>query len=132
MDADAGDVAGVAEAEVGPCLAAVDGAVDAVAVADVAADLGLAHAGVDHVGVGLGGGDGPDCGGVEEAVRDVFPVGAAVRGLPDATGAGAEVEDAGVGNVASYGDGAAAAMGTDETPFHSVEQVRMHGCKLAI
>ena len=59
VHADAGDVAGVAKTEVGPGLAAVDGAVDAVAVADVAADLGLAHAGVDHVGVGLGGGDGP-------------------------------------------------------------------------
>src|SRR5262249_27740834 len=47
VDAHAADVAGVGQAEVAPGLPAVVGAVDAVAVRDVAPDRRLARAGVD-------------------------------------------------------------------------------------
>src|SRR5205814_2451175 len=54
VDPDLADVAGVLEPEVGPGLAAVGGAVDTVAVRDVATDAGLAHPGIDDVRVGCG------------------------------------------------------------------------------
>ena len=110
---DAGDMAGVPQAKMRPGLPAVVGAVDTVAVTGVAADAGLSHAGVDHVGVGLCGGDCSDGCGVEKAVGNVLPVGTAVGGLPNAAGAGAEVEDAGVRHVSGDGYDAAAAVGAD-------------------
>ena len=109
----AGDMAGVPQAKMRPGLPAVVGAVDTVAVTGVAAYAGLSHAGVDHVGVGLCGGDCSDGCGVEEAVGNVLPVGTAVGGLPNAAGAGAEVEDAGVRHVSGDGYDATAAVRAD-------------------
>src|SRR5690606_22354397 len=52
VDSHAGDVARVLQAQVGPGVAAVVGAVDAIPGDDVAADAGLAHPDVDDVAVG--------------------------------------------------------------------------------
>ena len=66
-----------------PGLAGVGGFVDAVAGLDVAADVGLAGADVDDVGIGRGDGEGADgLGGL--VVEDRLPVDAAVAGFPDA------------------------------------------------
>src|SRR5262249_5223001 len=97
MDQDVADVARVAQADVAPGAAAVAGAVDAVAVRDVAADGGLAGAGVEDARLRGRDGDRADGGGAEGAVRDVLPVAAAAGRLPDAAGAGAEVEGPVVG-----------------------------------
>ena len=52
MDADAPDRVGVGETEVPPALPGIVRAVDAVALENVGAQLHLAHADVDDVGVG--------------------------------------------------------------------------------
>ena len=52
MDADPSDRVGVGQAEVPPALPGIVRAVDAVALEDVGAQLHLAHADVDDVGVG--------------------------------------------------------------------------------
>ena len=117
MDADAGDVTGVLEAEVLPGRAGVVGAVYAVAVGEVDADACLAHAGVNDVGVGLGYGDRAHGGGVEVAVGDVLPVRAAVGGLPDPAADRAEVEDARVDWVTGDGDDAPGTVGPDAAPL---------------
>jgi hypothetical protein len=83
MDADAGDVPGVVEADVLPRPAGVGRFPDAVAVRDVAADGLLAAPDVDDVRVGLADGDGADRA-AEEAVGDVLPRGPAVGRAPDA------------------------------------------------
>src|SRR5439155_23472041 len=58
--------------DVQPVLAAVGRSVNAVADDDVAADVGLAGAGVDDVGVGRRNGDAAD-GGIDLVVKDGFP-----------------------------------------------------------
>ena len=60
VDADRGDGQRLLEADVRPRLAGVGRLVDAVALDDVAAQLGLAHADVDDVRIRLGDGDGAD------------------------------------------------------------------------
>ena len=117
MDADAGDMAGVLEAEVRPGCAGVVGAVYAVAVGEVDADARLAHARIHDVGVRLGDGDRADRGGVEEAVGYVLPVRAAVGGLPDAAADRTEVEDARVDGVTGDGDDPPGTVGPDAPPF---------------
>ena len=128
IDADAADVARVGQADAAPGRAAVGRPVDAVAVRDVDADARLAGAGVDDVGVGGGHGDRAHGGGPEEAVGDVLPVGAAVGRLPDAAGAGAEVEGLRVRRVPGDRHHAAAAVRTDAAPLDRVEQFR---CKVS-
>ena len=70
MNADAGDGQRLVEADVCECFAAVDRFVDAVALDDVAAQLGLAHADIHDVRVRLGDGDGADRRRREEFVGD--------------------------------------------------------------
>src|SRR5205823_9632277 len=110
----ASNVARVGEAEVAPGAPAVVRAVDAVARGDVAPDRRLAGPGVDHVRIGLGDGDGADGGDPEGAVRDVLPVGAAARRLPDAPGAGAVVERPNLGRMPGDCDDAPAAVRSDQ------------------
>ena len=117
MDADAGDVPGVLEPQVFPGGARVVRAVYAVAVGEVDADAGLAHAGVYDVGVGLGDGDRSDRRGIEVAVGDVLPVCSAVGGLPYAAAYRAEVEDARVDGITGDGDDATGPVGPDAAPF---------------
>ena len=117
VDDDVADVARVRQADVLPGPAAVGRPVDAVAVRDVAADRRLAGAGVDDARVGVRDGDRADGGGLEVAVGDVLPVGAAAGGLPDAPGAGAEVEGRPLGRVAGDGDDAPAAVRADQAPL---------------
>ncbi len=74
VNAHLADVARLLQPEVLPGLAGVGAAVDAVAVADVATDRGLAHPDVDDVRVRLGDGDPTDRGALEVAVGDVLPV----------------------------------------------------------
>src|SRR2546422_10145336 len=65
-----GDLPGGVEAEMLPRLAGVDRLVDAVAFVDGAAGDQVAHADVDHVGVGGGDFDGTDRGRCGDSVED--------------------------------------------------------------
>ena len=126
VDADLADVAGVLQPGMSPAAAAVRAAVHAVAPGDVEAGRRLPHAGVDDVGVGLGNRQGPDRGGVEVPVGDVLPVGAGVLRLPDPAGAGAEVEDRGLGGMAGHGDHAPAPGRAYATVFQSLYRAFVH------
>ena len=115
MHDDAADAAGLVEPEVFEAVAAVRGAVDAVADRDVAADEALAGADPDHVRVGGGDRDRADRSGFL-AVEDRFPVDAAVVGSPKPAGGGAGVVHALVAGHSGYGrdpvaDGADVAEG---------------------
>ena len=117
----------VGQADVGPGLAAISRTVHPVAVGHVPADAGLPHAGVDDVGVGGRDGDGAHRGGVEVAVGNVLPVGAAVGGLPHSAGARSEVEDHGIDRVAGDRHHPAAPGRADAAPPHGAEQLLRNG-----
>src|SRR5258708_2221962 len=106
-----------------PGLTSVSGLVDAVAMRDIAANGRLAHADVDHVGVGGRDGDAADGGASEVAVGDVLPEEPSVHGLPDAATGGAEVERVIVAGVARDGNNATAAIGADTAPLQRGEHV---------
>ena len=94
-----------------PGLAAVGGLVDAVAGHDVAADVGLAGADVDDVGIGRRDGDGADGRG-RLIVEDRLPGEAAVGRLPDAAGRRGRVVDHRIaGDAAGPADAAAGRRG---------------------
>ena len=95
--------------------------VDAVAVGDVDPDGGLAGAGIDHIGIRGRHRDRADGGASHEAVGDAAPVDAAVYGLPDAAGAGAEIGNHLVRGIARDGDHAAAPRRTDASPFQATK-----------
>src|SRR4030095_6139620 len=124
MDADAADALAVLQADVLPAASGIGRLVDAVAVGDVEADRGLAGAGIDHVGIGGRHGDRAHCRGAHEAVRHAAPEDAAILGLPDAAGAGAEIEHHLVDGIARDGDDATATRGTNAAPLERVETRR--------
>ncbi len=109
-----------------PGLAGVGGFEHADAVGVLAADVGLAGADVDDVGIGGSDGDGSDGadgdagGGI---VGDGEPGAAGVFGLPDAAADGAHVEGVGLRGVAGDAVGAAAAHGADVAPVQAGEQL---------
>ncbi len=131
MNANAGDGLRVAEPDVLPGLAGVDGFVDAVALHDIAAELGLAHADVDHVGIGGGDRDGADGRALELAIGDGPPGEAAVGGLPKSAAGCAEEILERPGGTAGGGDGAAASRRPDATPGEVAEDGRVvgRGCR---
>src|SRR5262249_15913030 len=102
VDDDLADVLGGGQADVAPGLAAVVGAVDAVAVADAALAVVLAGADPDDLGVPRVEGDGAD--GVGAFVfEDGRPGGAGVGGLPDPAGGGRDVPGGAVLGVDGQG-----------------------------
>ena len=117
----------IGQAHVGPGPAAVSGPVHPVPVGHVPADAGLPHAGVNHVGVGTGDGDGAHRGGVEVTVGNILPIGTAVGGLPYPAGARAEVKHEGIDGVAGYRHHPSAPGWTDAAPPHCAEQLLRDG-----
>ncbi len=120
---DAADAVGGGEADAAPGLAGVGGLVHAVAVGIFRADVGLAGADVDDVGVGGGNGDGAD--GLHRlGVEDRVPGAAGVVGLPHPAAHRAEVEGVGLAGHARHRDGTAAAHGADVAPVQAGQQGR--------
>ncbi len=107
-----------------PGLSAVGRLVHAVAVREVASDVRLPHADVDHVRIRLGHGDRADRARLEVLVGHDLPVGAAVGRLPDPAAGGAEVEDVGLVAYADDRDRAAAAVWTDRAEAQALELIR--------
>ena len=96
MQHDAVDVLRLLQPQVGPGLAAVERAVDAVADRDAVARVPLARAHPDDVRIGLVDGDGPDRG-HRLVVEDRRPGEAAVDRLPDAARGAAGIHDVRIG-----------------------------------
>src|SRR5690606_36812763 len=113
------------EPEVLPGAAAVGRLVDAVALHDVPAQLDLAHADVDDVGVRLAHGDGADRRAADLAVGDRAPGQPAVGRLPQPAAGRAEVVLVRPGDAACRGDRATAAVGADVAPSEPGEEVRV-------
>ncbi len=127
VDADAADLAGLAQADVAPAVAGVGRAVDADPRRDVAARAGRAGAGVDHVGVRGRHRHGADRAGLELLVGDVGPAQAAVGGLPDAAAGRAHVEQLALaGHAGDRGD-PAAAVGADVAEPEPFELLLVEG-----
>ena len=129
----------VLQADVLPAAPGIGRLVHAVAVRDINADGGFAHAGVDDVGIGFRHRQRPDRRRLEIAVGDVLPILSGVFGLPDAASAGAKVECAQLGGVAGDGDHPSAAEGSDAAPVSDIVEGKVHcvcaffggGCKMA-
>ena len=122
VHADLRDVLRVSQADLRPRLAGIGRLVDAVARRDVAADLGLARADVDDVGVRGGDGDGTDRRTGDLIVGDRLPGHAAVGGLPETAAGGAEVVLERAPGAARDGDRSAAALRPDAAPPQRAER----------
>ena len=104
VHANARDRLCIRQAQVPPGLAAVGGLVDAVALGDAAAELGLAHANVNDVRVGFRYGHRAHRGAGHLPVGDREPGVAAVRGLPEPAAGGPEVVLVGPGGASRATD----------------------------
>ena len=122
VDSDLADVPGVVEPEVHPAPPPVGGAVDPVAMGDVAADGALARAGPDDVRVGVGHRERAHRRGVQVPVAHVRPGDAGVPGLPDAASHRSKVEHRGLGRIAGHRHHPPAARRADAAEPHGVEQ----------
>src|ERR1035441_7209966 len=111
---------GTAGADVAPRLASVGGLVDAIAEANLRADIGFTSTGVDDVGHGWRDGNGADGrGGLP--VEERSPGHAGVHGFPNATADRSEVERGGIAGDAGDGDSAAAAERADQAPLKVIK-----------
>src|SRR6476660_4239021 len=91
IDGDLRNLLAVAQAEMRPCLAGVDGLVNSVARREVGTLQPFSAARVDGIGIGCGDSEGADgSGGL--VVEDGVPGAAVIRSLPDAAVAHADVE----------------------------------------
>ena len=113
-----------------PGLAAVRAPINPVALHDVAAELGLAHADVDHVGIGLRHGHCPNRGTPKLAVGHRAPGQAAVRRLPEAPAHGTEVVLVRPARNPGDRDRPAAPIRTDVPPGLALEIGRIDGVGL--
>ena len=118
---DHGNLLGVAQAQVLPGLAAVRGAVDAVAGGEVGPLQAFAAAHVDHLRIRRRHGDGPDRTG-RLVVEDRRPDPAVVVAAPHPAVVHADVEDVGRAGYSHRGHRAAATVGTDHPPAHLLEE----------
>ena len=91
----------------------------------IAADVRLAHADIDDVGVGFGNSDGAHRSGLELAVGDRHPVHAAIDGFPDSAAGGAEVVDIGLRGDARDSHHAAAAEWADVAILEFLERIEV-------
>ena len=108
--------------EASPGLPAVSGFVGAVALLDVAPQLGLPRADVDHVGIRLAYRHRTHGGATDLPVRDGHPRGAAVGGLPEATPDSSEVVLKRPAVAAGDTDGAAAPVRAHTGPSKCIEE----------
>ena len=122
VDQHAADMLGVLQADIAPGQAGIGALIDAVAIGHVEPDGGLAHAGIDHVGVRARHRDRTNSRGLQEAVGDAAPVEPAITGLPDAAGTGAEIEGHLVVEVAGHRHHTPATRRTDAAPFQAGER----------
>src|SRR5437867_11649617 len=104
MNANSRDSVSVPESHVSPRLARVGRFIHAVALHDVAAEFGLAHADENNIGVGFAHGDSSNRGALDLPVGNRLPGEAAIVGLPQAAAGGAEVVFERSGSAAGAGD----------------------------
>src|SRR6185437_5428044 len=114
IDDEGADGVGIGQACRMPVVAGVFGAENAITGDDIAADVALARADLDHFRVGGRYRDGPDAvaGAAELVIRDVGPTYAVIHALPDAAVDRAHVEEIRLRGDPCDRDDAAADVGT--------------------
>ncbi len=127
VNTDSGDLAGLLQADVTPALAGIGRPVDTVSRRDVASDAGRTHAGIDHVGVGLGDRHRPHRSGPEVLVGDVVPGDAGVCRLPHPSTGRAHVVGERVPGDAGHCRRASAPIGADVAVLEGLEELGVQG-----
>ena len=122
IDPDLGDHLRLGQADMRPCLAAVRRLVRAVALNDVAANVCLAGADVDHVRVRRRDRDRANRRGVDQSVGDRPPGHAAVGCLPQTAAGGAHVVLVGSRDAAGHGNRSTAASRSHAAPAERAER----------
>ena len=90
MDNHFADGAGVAQPDVLPRFAGIDGLINAVALRDIPTQASFTGTGIDHVGVGRSNSDCADVAGLF-VIEDRFPSSGAIGGFPDTAADRAEI-----------------------------------------
>src|SRR5262245_23343826 len=122
MNADAPNYARVFQTDALPGFACVQGFIDAVAMREIAANAGFAHANVNHIRIGFADGNRADGAGAEAlSVADRFPIHAAVRGFINAAAYATEIIHIRLGNAASHRNRTPATKGADVAPAQTSE-----------
>ncbi len=119
----AADLAAVFEANRLPGLAGVGGFEDADAIRVLAANIRLACAHVDDVGISGCDGDGSNGADRDALVGNGEPGPPRIDGLPHTTADRSHVKRVGLARIAGDGIAAAAAHGTDVAPLQAAEKV---------
>ena len=125
IDANARNRLCVAQPDVFPRLARVGRFVHAVALHDVAAQLRLAHAQIDKVGIRFRHCDRADRGALNLPIGHRTPRGAAIGGLPQSSADGAEIIFVGTRRAACRCDRTSSALRTDTAPLQCTENRRI-------
>ncbi len=123
MHDDRADVAAVFQADIPPIAAAIDGLINAVAIGDIAAERGLAGAGVDRVVIARRDRDRADRRRGMLLVEHRLPVGAAVGRFPHAACDRAEIISVRLTRDAFDRDRASAAERSDLAPLHAAPEL---------
>ena len=122
IDNDLADGAAVAQANVLPGLARVEGFVDSIAVRNVAAYAGFAGADVNSIVIGIGDGQAANRS-ASLFIEDRRPGLSAVGGLPHTAARHAEIVGRGIARDSGSGQRATATKGTDQAILHALERL---------
>ena len=125
MNAHRADVIGILQPHVLPGFAGIRGLVDAVAIGSIAADVGLAHADIDRVGVRFRNADRAHRSGFELAIGNRNPVGPSIVGSPYTAACPAEIVHARLRGHARDSHGAAASKRADIAILQLLERVEI-------
>jgi len=125
IDANSRNRLGIAEPDMLPRLPGVHRFVHTIALHDVAAQFGFAHAQVDHVGVRFGDGHRAHRRALKLPVGHRFPRRASVRGLPQTTAHRAEIVFVGTRCAAGGGDRPSSAQRANAAPLECAEYRRI-------
>ena len=113
-------MAGLLKTQVNPTFTAIGRLVDAVAKRDIDANRGLTSACVNHIRITVRNCERTDSGAGQVPIRDAFPVGTAIRGLPDTASTGAKVKRHRIRGIAGHRHDSTASRWADTAPFESL------------
>jgi len=126
MHEDIADMTRGGKADVCPGAPAIGGFIHAITMRDIAADCRFARTGIDHIRIGGSNGECAYRSGFEKPVRDIGPVGTAIRGLPDPACRPTKVESRRVGGMTGNGNHTPTPVRPDAPPFQRTEKTRIH------
>ena len=117
MNTDLPNMSGLIKTQMNPAFAAIGRLIDTITKRNVDANRGLAGTRVNHIRITVRNRKRTDGGTCQIPIRDAFPVGATIRGFPDASGAGAKVKRHRVRGIAGHRHDSTAPRRADTAPF---------------